>query len=267
MSGEKRKIEVLIISDIHLGTYGANANELNNYLKSIDPNMVIINGDWLDIWNFSGNYWPPEHTENLFLILEFIKQGKPVYYLTGNHDDVLRKFSDFKMDTFELIDELVLELDGKSHWIFHGDIFDLSVGSKALWLAKLGGRSYDYLIRFNRFINNLLISAGKERISLSKMIKDNVKRIVKSKVSDFEKIACERGIEHGYDYVICGHVHKPQIEKIVTEQGSIMYLNSGDWVENCTALEYNEGQWSIFYYFHDFQFKDVVTETEEETTP
>ncbi len=263
MSGSKRKIEVLIISDVHLGTYGANANELNKYLKSIDPNIVIINGDWIDIWNFSVNYWPPEHTENLFLILEFVKQGKLVYYLTGNHDDSLRRFSDFKLDSFELIDELELELDGKSHWVFHGDIFDLSVGDKALWLAKLGGRSYDYLVRFNRYVNEALVSVGKERVSISKAIKDNVKRIVKSNVSDFEQIACEEGIRRGYDYVICGHVHKPQMRKVETNEGSVMYLNSGDWVENCTALEYNDGNWRIFEYYNDFQYKAAATKKEE----
>lgn len=264
MEDAKRKIEVLVISDIHLGTYGAHAQELNNYLKSIDPNIVIINGDWIDIWNFSVNYWPPEHTENLFLVFEFVKQGKPVYYLTGNHDEILRRYSDYKLDTFELVDELVLELDGKTHWIFHGDIFDLSVGSKAKWLARLGGRSYDYLIRFNRALNNFLLSLGRPRVSLSKMVKDNVKKIVKSSVSDFEEIACEHAIQHGYDYVLCGHIHKPQIRKVEKEDGAVIYMNSGDWIENCTALEYNDGKWEIFYYFHDLQFQGVITEADEE---
>ncbi len=261
---EKRKLEVLIISDVHLGTHGSNAIGLNAYLKSIDPNMIIINGDWIDIWHFSSNYWPPEHTENLFIILQWVKEGRPVYYLTGNHDDALRRFSDFGLDMFELRDELILELDGKSHWIFHGDIFDLSVGGKAKWLAKLGGRSYDYLIRFNRIINKILLSMGKERISLSKMIKENVKKFVKSKVSDFEEIACERAIDHGYDYVICGHVHKPQQREVINEKGKVMYLNSGDWVENSTSLEYVNGEWKIFYYYHDFKYSGIVTEVEEE---
>ncbi len=260
---DRRKVEVVVISDIHLGTYGAHAIELNKYLKSIDPNILIINGDWLDIWNFSSGYWPPEHTENLFIVLEFIKKGIPVYYITGNHDDVIRKYSNYKLDTFELIDELVLELDGKSHWIFHGDIFDISVGGKARWLAKLGGRSYDYLIRLNMLINKALVSMGKDRVSLSKSIKDNVKKIVKSKVTDFEEIACERAIKHNYDYVICGHIHKPQIREFKNDEGSVMYLNSGDWVESLTSLEYYNGEWKLFYYDHDFRYKNVKVNGEE----
>lgn len=253
----RRKVQVCIISDVHLGTYGCHAKELNQYLKSIDPDMLIINGDWLDIWNFGANYWPPEHTESLFIVLDLVRKGIPVYYLTGNHDDVMRRFSDYKLDTLELRDELFLELDGKTHWIFHGDIFDLSVNNKARWLAKLGGRSYDYLIRLNRVINFVREQMGKEKVMLSKNIKDSVKKVVKKKVSDFEEIAIERGIKHGYDYVICGHVHKPQLREVVTDKGSVMYLNSGDWVENLTALEYNDGEWTLFYYYNDLQFKDI----------
>jgi len=251
MQSQRRKIEILVISDIHLGTYGASAKELNTYLKTIDPEKIIINGDWLDIWNFDANYWPPEHTANIFIIFEFLNRGIPVYYLTGNHDDDLRNFSSYKFDQFELMDELVLELDGKTHWFLHGDQYDKSVGDKAKWLAKLGGKSYDYMVRFNRQVNTVLESTGRERVSFSKLIKDNVKKIVKSNVSDFEQIACEQGIEKGYDYVICGHVHKPQMRKVSTNRGSVMYMNSGDWVENCTSLEYSNGKWTIFDYYTD----------------
>lgn len=252
-----RAIDVCIISDIHLGTYGSSAKELNHYLKSIDPGILIINGDWLDIWNFGSNYWHPEHTENLFLVFDYLRRGIPVYYLTGNHDDIVRKFADLKLDTLEIRDEMILELDGKSHWIFHGDIFDLSVNHKARWLAKLGGKSYDYLIRLNRLINFVRSEMGLDKVMLSKKIKDSVKSIVKKKISDFEEIAIEHAIDHGYDYVVCGHVHRPQIRKIQTEKGSVTYLNSGDWVENLTALEYSNGKWELFYYQNDLAFKDI----------
>ena len=84
-----------------------------------------------------------------------------------------------------------------------------------------------------------------------------MKSIVKKKISDFEEIAIEHAIDHGYDYVVCGHVHRPQIRKIVTRKGSVTYLNSGDWVENLTALEYCNGKWELFYYQNDLAFKDI----------
>lgn len=257
MSEEKRKIEICIISDIHLGTRACHAAELNKYLRSIEPTILIINGDWLDIWNFNAGYFPQEHIENVFLVLDMARQGIPVYYVTGNHDDHMRNFSGYRFDTLQLRDEIVLEIDGKKLWIFHGDKYDLSVGGSARWLAKLGGRYYDHIFRLNRFINNIRLKYGKDKILISKYIKDKVKSIVKSKIQDFEDVAIEIGIENGYDYIVCGHIHKPQIREVKTDLGKAIYLNSGDWVENLTALEYANGNWEIFYYQHDLQYKNI----------
>ncbi len=246
---KKRKIEVLVISDIHLGTYGAQATELNKYLKSIDPATVIINGDWIDMWGFDIDNWNKAHKDNVAIILDYINKGKPVYYIIGNHDDYLRKFPFFKLSGFELLDELELTLDGKKHWFLHGDAYDKSVKDKAKWIAKLGGKSYDYMIRLDRGVNKIRETMGHEKIPFSKKIKDGVKGAVKSNVGNFEDTACKEGIKKGYDYVVCGHVHRPQMRKFKNKKGSLMYMNSGDWVENCTALEYVNNKWKIYYHF------------------
>ena len=226
-------------------------------MRSIEPTILIINGDWLDIWNFNAGYFPQEHIENVFLVLDMARQGIPVYYVTGNHDDHMRNFSGYRFDTLQLRDEIVLEIDGKKLWIFHGDKYDLSVGGSARWLAKLGGRYYDHIFTLNRYINNIRLKYGKDKILISKYIKDKVKSIVKSKIQDFEDVAIEIGIENGYDYIVCGHIHKPQIREVKTDLGKAIYLNSGDWVENLTALEYANGNWEIFYYQHDLQYKNI----------
>ena len=257
MAKAKRKIDICIISDIHLGTHACHALELNRYLNSIDPGVLIINGDWLDIWNFSANYFPKEHIENIFLVLEYAQKGTPVYYLTGNHDDHMRNFSGFNFDILQLRDELFLEIDGKKHWIFHGDKYDLSVGGSARWLAKLGGRYYDKIFQLNRWVNNIRMRYGRSQIFISKYIKDKVKAIVKKNVQDFEDVGIEIGIENGFDYIVCGHIHKPQIREVQTEAGKAVYLNSGDWIENLTALEFSRGKWDLFYYQHDLQYKDI----------
>ena len=257
MQAERRKIDICIISDIHLGTRACHAAELNHYLRSIDPTILIINGDWLDIWNFGAGYFPQEHIENIFLVLDYARQGVPVYYLTGNHDDDMRHFSGYKFDTLQLRDEIVLHIDGKKHWIFHGDKYDLSVGGSTRWLAKLGGRTYDTIFEANRLVNSVRRKYGKEDILISKYVRDKVKTIVKSNVQDFESVACEIGIEQGYDYIICGHIHKPQMRVVSSDKGSATYLNSGDWLENLTALEYANGAWDIFYYQHDLRFKGI----------
>ena len=244
---KKRKIPLVVVSDLHLGTYGCQAKELLHYLKSIHPKTLVLNGDIIDIWSFSKNYFPASHMNVLRQILKMSNQGTRVIYITGNHDEALRKYSDLFLGNLELVDKLILDLDGKKTWIFHGDVFDSSTKGYAKIIAKLGGKGYDLLILINSFINWILVLLGKEKRSYSKIIKDNVKKAV-SFVSNFETTAAEIAIEKNYSYVVCGHIHKPQMKEIVNEHGKVLYLNSGDWVENLTALEYNKKTWSIYQY-------------------
>lgn len=241
---KKRIVEIVVISDVHLGTYGCHANELLDYLKTVKPKILILNGDIIDIWQFRKSYFPKSHLKIIKKILDFTSKGTQVYYLTGNHDEMLRKFSDTKMGNFSISDKLVLELDGKKAWFFHGDIFDNSV-HHAKWIAKLGGIGYDYLILLNRLINWCLIKMNKEPYSLSKKVKASVKKAVKF-ISDFENTATDLAIDYQYDYVVCGHIHEPKIEERKNKKGTTLYLNSGDWIENLTALEYNKKRWKLY---------------------
>jgi UDP-2,3-diacylglucosamine pyrophosphatase LpxH len=243
---KKRKVEVVVISDVHLGTYGSHAKELYNYLASIKPKILVLNGDIIDIWQFRKSYFPKAHLKIIQKIIGFASKGTKVYYITGNHDEMLRKFSEMNMGNFTLTDKLILDLDDKKAWIFHGDVFDSSV-QHSKWIAKLGGLGYDYLILLNRFVNWCLLKIGKEPYSFSKKIKASVKKAVKH-ISDFEKTATELAIEKKYDYVICGHIHEPKMMLKENKNGATMYLNSGDWVENLTALEYNKKRWKLYRY-------------------
>lgn len=242
----KREVDIAIISDVHLGTYGCHAKELFRYLKSIKPKILILNGDIIDIWQFSKRYFPEDHTKVIRKILKFVTDGVPVYYLTGNHDEMLRKFTDFNMGGFQLLNKLVLNLDGKKAWIFHGDIFDVTM-QHSKWLAKLGAVGYDTLILINSFTNWILTKMGKKKYSFSQKIKASVKEAVKF-INQFEQTAAELAIEKGYSFVICGHIHHADIREIKTEKGKVTYLNSGDWVESLTALEFNNQTWSIYKY-------------------
>jgi UDP-2,3-diacylglucosamine pyrophosphatase LpxH len=246
---KKRKIDLAVISDVHLGTYGCHADELIAYLNSIQPKKLVLNGDIIDIWQFSKRYFPPSHLKVLKKLIGMASKGTEVLYITGNHDEMLRKFTPTSMGNFKIVNKLVLNLDGKKAWIFHGDVFDISI-QKAKWLAKLGGYGYDLLILTNSAVNWFLAKMGKEKYSLSKRIKNSVKGAVKY-INNFESVAAELAIENHYDYVICGHIHQPKKEIIENGQGKTMYLNSGDWVENLTALEYSFKRWRIYQYNHD----------------
>ncbi|MCR1024331.1 UDP-2,3-diacylglucosamine diphosphatase [Cellulophaga baltica] len=246
---KKRKIDVVVVSDVHLGTYGCHADELISYLSSIQPKKLILNGDIIDIWQFSKRYFPPSHLKVLKKIIGMASNGVEVTYITGNHDEMLRKFSDTSIGYVSIVDKLVLDLNGKKTWFFHGDVFDASI-QNAKWLAKLGGYGYDFLILINRFMNWCLTRMGREKYSLSKRIKNSVKGAIKY-VNDFEKTAADLAIENGYDYVVCGHIHQPKKELYENKNGACTYLNSGDWVENLTALEYSFKRWKVYHYNND----------------
>lgn len=255
---KKKSVEVVVISDVHLGTYGCHAKELLSYLKSINPKTVILNGDIIDIWQFSKRYWPKSHMKVLKYLMGWISEGKEIYYITGNHDEMFRKFADFNMGSFSIKNKVVLELDGQKAWFFHGDVFDVTM-KHSKWLAKLGAVGYDSLILINRGVNNISHFFGKEKISLSKKIKDSVKSAVKF-INNFEETVTIIAIDNQFDYVICGHIHQPIIKEVSTNSGSVTYLNSGDWVENLTALEYNNKQWSIYKYENLHYQKEEVDE-------
>jgi UDP-2,3-diacylglucosamine pyrophosphatase LpxH len=256
----KREVDIVVISDVHLGTYGCQAKELLRYLKSIKPKILVLNGDIIDIWQFSKSYWPEAHTKVLRRILKFIADGIPVYYLTGNHDEMLRKFADFDLGSFKLLNKVLLNIDGKKAWIFHGDIFDVTM-QHSKWLAKLGAVGYDTLILINSFTNWWLTLMGRQKMSFSAKVKARFKDAVKF-INHFEQTAADLAVDKGYDYVICGHIHHAEIREIhgESEQGSVLYLNSGDWVESLTALEYNDKVWSIYKY----EAKSFETETEDD---
>jgi UDP-2,3-diacylglucosamine pyrophosphatase LpxH len=245
----KRTLDICIVSDVHLGTYGCHAKELLNYLKSIKPKVLILNGDFFDIWQFNKKWFPAEHVKVVQRIMKMAMGGTKVYYITGNHDDALRRYSGFSIGNIHLRDSLVIQVGGEQHWIFHGDVFDLVIQYSPL-LSKLGSQGYDWLIRLNRLVNKWRAMMGKPRMSFAAKVKHRVKEAVKF-IADFEETAIRTAREKGYGFVICGHVHQPQIRQ---EQG-VTYLNSGDWVESLTTLEYNFGKWSIYTYDEaDFDF-------------
>lgn len=245
---EKRNVDVVVISDVHLGTYGCKAKELVAYLKSITPSLLILNGDIIDGWQFSKRYFPATHMAVIKEVLTLMmKQGTRVFYITGNHDEQMRKYTDFQLGNFTLTDKLVLEINNKMTWIFHGDVFDNTTRGSAKILAKLGSNGYAALIQFNRLINFFLKAIGKDRVSISKRVMAGVNKAV-AKVNDFEMIAAELAIKKKYDYVICGHIHQPQHRVIENAEGKVTYLNSGDWVEHLTSLEFHQNEWKIFTY-------------------
>lgn len=258
---KKRKVDIVVLSDVHLGTYGCHAPELLKYLRSIKPKTVVLNGDIIDMWQFNKRYWPKAHMKVIRHLMKWISKGVKVHYLTGNHDEMLRKFAGFKMGSLIIDNKLLLELDGKKAWFFHGDVFDVTM-SHARWLTRLGAHGYDLLILINAFCNWILTQLGRDKISFSKKIKNKVKNAVKH-INNFETTCADIAIDNGYDFVLCGHIHQPEIKTLTNEKGSVTYMNSGDWIENLTAIEYYKGEWKLYRY-NEKDFEEDTHDHEEQ---
>jgi UDP-2,3-diacylglucosamine pyrophosphatase LpxH len=260
---KRRRLDILVLSDVHLGTYGCHAKELLHYLKTVKPKTVILNGDIIDIWQFSKRYWPKAHMKVIKHLMHWMSKGVKIYYVTGNHDEMLRKFAGFKMGSLKIVNKVILDLDNdKKAWFFHGDVFDVTM-QHSKWLAKLGAVGYDTLILINRFANFISEKIFKKgKLSLSKKIKNSVKSAVKF-INSFEQTAADIAISNNYHYVVCGHIHQPEIRAIENEHGKTIYLNSGDWIENLTALEYVNSEWKI-YRFDEAELLQMNTTAAED---
>ena len=248
----KRNLDILVISDLHLGTYGSEADEVLAYLDSIDADKIVINGDFVDIMLFNKRFWPSSHMKVIKYFLDLISEGKEIYYVTGNHDELIRKFVNFKIQNFKIVNQIVLDTPDGKVWMFHGDVFDFSI--QTAWLTKLAGFLYDYMIIFNSWVNKKIMRPlGRKRLNFSKIIKANVKTAVQY-FANFERKAAEIAEKNGYKYVVCGHIHTPKIESFEINGKEIIYMNSGDWLESLSSLEYVNNEWSI--YMHKRTEKD-----------
>lgn len=243
---ELKKIDVSVISDLHLATHACKAKAVLRYLKSIEPEKLILNGDIIDSWRFSRSYFPKSHLKVIRQIIKMMEKGVKVIYITGNHDDFMRKFDKVELGNLRITNHYILEKKGHRTWIFHGDIFD-NIIHRARWLAKSGAAIYGLFTLINKFINALLKLAGIKEITIYKSIKTFLNK-KNNTYSHFEKAILNAARNKNCQTVICGHTHSP-CDMIMSDQNTnIRYINCGDWVENLSAVEFSDNKWSLVYF-------------------
>lgn len=251
MKSHIRNLKVSVISDIHLATHASKAKVLLKYLKSINPEILVLNGDIIDSWRFSRNYFPKAHLKVIRHFIKMLEKGVNVFYITGNHDEFLRKFNGAEMGNLKIVNQLILDLNGQKTWIFHGDLFDHII-HQAKWLAKTGAATYGLLTLANKALNHLLRVFKLKEVIIYKSIK---KKLIKDKprLSKFEKVITNIAAERNYQTVICGHTHVPRDKQVIAETKPVHYINCGDWVEHFTAAEYVNNQWALFQFKEDLE--------------
>jgi UDP-2,3-diacylglucosamine pyrophosphatase LpxH len=231
---DRTRYRTIWISDVHLGTPGCKASALVSFLKRHDCETLYLVGDIIDGWRLRNVfYWPQEHTNVIRKVLTSSKRGTKVYYVTGNHDEFLRKFVRFRLTlgNIEVVNEVVHRtVDGRRFLVIHGDQFDV-ITRYHRWIAAAGSALYEIGMDLNTHFNRLRHVLGMRYWSLSAFAKQRVKAAVNI-VSSFEQALATECRRRGFDGVVCGHIHHAEIRPM---QG-ILYLNCGDWVESCTAL-------------------------------
>lgn len=244
----KMKYKTIFISDTHLGTKDAKADLLSNFLKNNECETLYLVGDIIDGWKIQQNRWKwkQSHTNVIRRILGYTKRGIKVIYVTGNHDEFIRPFvNSFSFDkNIELCNQAeYVDSNNKKYLVTHGDMFD-GITRMAKWISFLGDRAYDMVLWINNRFNWWRHKLGFGYWSLSKFLKHKVKKALDF-VFKYEKTITGFAKRKGYDGVICGHIHTPEIKEI----DGIVYMNDGDWVESCSALvETLDGKWKIIYW-------------------
>jgi UDP-2,3-diacylglucosamine pyrophosphatase LpxH len=242
------KYRSIFISDVHLGTRSCKAELLNNFLKHNKCDNLYLIGDIIDGWKIQQNKWrwQQSHTNVIRRILGHAKRGTKVVYLTGNHDEFFRPLIPYGLHfgNVELLNHAChVGVDGKKYLVVHGDMFD-GITRLAPWLTILGDKAYDFVLNLNTHFNSIRRRLGFNYWSLSRYLKQRVKKAVDF-IFKFEKNITNYCRKKGYQGVICGHIHSPQIKQI----DDIIYMNDGDWVESCSALvEHETGEWEIVYW-------------------
>lgn len=259
----RKHYRTIVLSDIHLGTTHSKVQEVSDFLRKVNCDRLILNGDIIDGWHIKKNgtrRWQPKHTQFFKVLMKLMENcGTEIIYVRGNHDDFLDALAPIRLGNIQVVKDYVLETEHGRYFVTHGDIFD-RVTSQMKWLANLGDVGYTFLLWFNSWYNRYRTWRGKPYYSLSQRIKQKVKTAV-SYISDFEKTLAEFAQARKFNGVICGHIHHPAN----TYYGAIHYLNSGDWVETLSALvEDEDGNWRVVYYSDMLQ---TLAEESEESQP
>src|SRR5262245_20582936 len=226
------RVRTLWVSDVHLGTRGCRADALLEFLEAHECEFLYPVGDIIDFWRLKRSpHWPQSHSDVIRRVLSMARRGTVVTFIPGNHDEYVRRFCDFQLGNILIVREAVHRTaDGRLLLVVHGDEFDV-VTRYHRWIAVLGDAGYSLLMVLNRWLNHGRRVLGFGYWTLAAYVKWKVKRAVMY-VGDFETAVAREAGARNMDGVVCGHIHRAELRPI----GSVLYCNTGDWVESCTAL-------------------------------
>lgn len=248
MPDAKTHYRAVFISDLHLGAVGSKPGFVRAFLLGITADDLYLVGDIIDGWVGRERKWGQEHTEAVRAILEMAERGSRVFYTPGNHDDLVRRINGSELGNIHIDHSFThTTQDGRDFLVVHGDLFDISV-SKYRPLARLGAYLSEWFAVMDRNVEKVRAKKGKRRLDFAAKLKTAFKKYVARK-TNYEQEVMDYARENGFDGVVCGHVHRPRIESF---GDGFVYVNTGDWVDHCTALvEHVDGRLELLVFDQD----------------
>jgi UDP-2,3-diacylglucosamine pyrophosphatase LpxH len=244
----KKRYRSIFISDIHLGFKSCQAEFLLDFLSSTESEYLYLVGDIFDGWEMQKRtYWPNSHQKVVNKILKKAAKGTRVIYTPGNHDESARHYCGYRFDNIEIKDTAIHNTaDGRKLLVLHGDQFDTVVQCSP-FLSRIGSSMYGNLLILNRSINWARRLVGLPYWSIAAHLKHKVKNVV-SYIGRFEEAVVSSALTQDVQGVVCGHIHHAEMAMF----GDILYCNTGDWVESCTAMvEASDGKLEILRWADD----------------
>ena len=233
------RYQAVVVSDLHLGTKDSKAEEFIEFLEEHPTDLLILNGDIIDGWALNrGAKWKKQHTKVISKLLQLSNKTQ-IIWIRGNHDEFIQDFIGTHLGRIEIKEDYRLTIQrwvegdifrNENYYIFHGDVVDVFI-TKYKWLSKIGAIGYDFALTLNRWYNRYRKWRNLPYQSISQKIKSGVKAAT-NYINDFETTALSMASKKGCNGVICGHIHQPEDRMINGKR----YLNSGDWVENMSAI-------------------------------
>ncbi len=222
----------LFLSDVHLGSPGCQAEMLLDFLEQNRADTIYLVGDIIDAWRLKRSwFWPKSHDDVVQALLTRAREGARIYYIPGNHDEALRGYLGTHFSGVEVVNTAThVTADGRRFFITHGDQFD-SIVVNARWLAHVGDRAYELARWLTIWLNRIKKLWGGQYWSLANWAKQQVKQAVNF-ISEYERVLTSEARRKNFDGIVCGHIHSACIRKI----DGLDYVNTGDWVESCTAV-------------------------------